>query len=82
MHIVRKLGVRFLWIDPLYIIQDGRLDWAFECGRMEEVFALAYCTIAVSPAVDIESEFSKQNTVQNRNRDHETYKWHKLDAGI
>lgn len=49
---------------------------------MEEVFASADCTIAVSPAVDIESEFSKQNTVQNRNRDHETYKWHKLDAGI
>jgi hypothetical protein len=57
VHITRKLGVRFLWIDSLCIIQDGRLDWASECGRMEEVFASAYCTIAVSPGINATGNF-------------------------
>jgi hypothetical protein len=63
VHITRKLGVRFLWIDSLCIIQDGRLDWASECGRMEEVFASAYCTIALSPAVDACGNF--EDDVEN-----------------
>ncbi|KAH8896503.1 HET-domain-containing protein, partial [Thozetella sp. PMI_491] len=63
VYITRKLGVRFLWIDSLCIIQDGRLDWALECGRMEEVFASAYCTIAISPDVDTCGSF--EDDVEN-----------------
>ncbi|GAB1318180.1 Heterokaryon incompatibility domain-containing protein [Madurella fahalii] len=63
VHITRKLGVRFLWIDSLCIMQNGRLDWAFESGRMEEVFASAYCTISLSPAVKATGNF--EDDVEN-----------------
>jgi Heterokaryon incompatibility protein (HET) len=45
-----KLGIRFLWIDSLCIIQDDPDDWLREAKCMEKVFASAYCTIAASSA--------------------------------
>ena len=50
--VARNLGVRFLWIDSLCIVQDDPDDWASESRRMEEVYASAYCTIAASSASD------------------------------
>lgn len=50
--VTRKLGVRFLWIDSLCIIQDNCRDWEQESKLMEEVFASAYCTIAASSTKD------------------------------
>jgi hypothetical protein len=50
IHLTRKLGIRFLWIDSLCILQDTLEDWETESGKMESVFASAYCTIAASPA--------------------------------
>jgi hypothetical protein len=62
VHIARKLGIRFLWIDSLCIGQGGQdgqvgQDWASEAGQMEKVFALAYCTIAISSASDVDGTF-------------------------
>lgn len=50
VRVARALGVRFLWIDSLCIIQEDPEDWAAEAGRMEQVFSHAYCTIAASSA--------------------------------
>lgn len=50
VRVTRALGVRYLWIDSLCIIQEDREDWAAEAGRMEDVFSHAYCTIAASSA--------------------------------
>jgi Heterokaryon incompatibility protein (HET) len=49
----RKLGLRYLWIDSICIIQrddtdDGDFDQ--EAGRMESVFSSAYCVLAASSA--------------------------------
>ncbi|RSL56431.1 hypothetical protein CEP54_008829 [Fusarium duplospermum] len=46
----RALGVAYLWIDSLCIIQEDKADWEAESGKMEEVFSSAYCTIAASSA--------------------------------
>jgi hypothetical protein len=46
----RQLGICFLWIDSLCIIQDDAKDWEAESKKMEEVFNFAYCTIAASCA--------------------------------
>jgi hypothetical protein len=46
----RKLNVQYLWIDSLCIIQDNDEDWIRESGKMETVFASAYCTIAATSA--------------------------------
>ncbi len=64
--VARELGVRFLWIDSLCIIQSHkkpnecldkypgechkRSDWNTESTKMETVFSSAYCTIAASSA--------------------------------
>jgi hypothetical protein len=46
--ITRALGVQYLWIDSLCIIQDDPLDWEAESERMEDVFSSAYVTIAAT----------------------------------
>lgn len=50
VRVTRALGVRYLWIDSLCIIQEDPNDWAVEVERMEDVFTHAYCTIAASSA--------------------------------
>lgn len=46
--VTRRLGVQFLWIDSLCIIQDDEDDWYQQAKIMEFIYAKAYCTIAVS----------------------------------
>lgn len=46
----RKLGIRFLWIDALCIIQDDVQDWALECANMAEIYSNSYITLAAVAA--------------------------------
>ncbi|KAJ3538739.1 hypothetical protein NM208_g5774 [Fusarium decemcellulare] len=49
VKITRQLGVRYLWIDSICIIQKGDLcDFETEAKHMETVFHLAYAVIAAS----------------------------------
>lgn len=57
IQIVRSLGVRYLWIDALCIIQDSSEDWENEAARMSEVYAKSYCNIAATHAVNGEGCF-------------------------
>ena len=57
VEVSRQLGIQYLWIDSLCIIQDSDEDWETESKRMESVFALAYCTIAATAAEHCESGF-------------------------
>ena len=50
--VTRKLGIQYIWIDSLCIIQDDLRDWEKEAKLMEQVFSSAYCTIAASSAKD------------------------------
>jgi Heterokaryon incompatibility protein (HET) len=52
IHITRRLGFTYLWIDSLCIIQDSKEDWHREAVRMEEVYRNSECTIAASGAQD------------------------------
>jgi len=42
----RELGLRFVWIDSLCIVQDDPEDLAREIGKMGEVYGQAYLTLA------------------------------------
>jgi hypothetical protein len=59
VHITRSLGVQYLWIDSLCIIQDDLNDWKQESKLMEQVFSSAYCTIAASCARGSDDGFLK-----------------------
>lgn len=43
--ITRGLGLEFLWIDSLCIIQDSIIDWEQESMRMHEVYRNSYLTV-------------------------------------
>ncbi|EPE02632.1 heterokaryon incompatibility protein [Ophiostoma piceae UAMH 11346] len=48
--ITQRLGIEYLWIDSLCILQDDVQDWDFEARRMGDVFSGAYITIAATAA--------------------------------
>lgn len=47
VEITRGLGIRYLWIDALCIVQDDPSDWEREAANMAEVYENAYITISV-----------------------------------
>jgi hypothetical protein len=57
VRVTQNLGIRYLWIDSLCIIQWNQEDWKFEAKRMQDVYAGAYCTIAATSAVDSNAGF-------------------------
>jgi hypothetical protein len=48
--ITRRLGIPYLWIDSLCIIQDDLQDWAVESSKMLSIYSGAYLTIAADHA--------------------------------
>lgn len=48
VKVTRELGIRYLWIDSLCIIQGEGGDFENESERMESVFSYAYCVITAS----------------------------------
>jgi hypothetical protein len=50
VHTTRMLGLRYLWIDSLCIIQDDKNDWATEAATMCDVYQNATLTIAAAHA--------------------------------
>ena len=50
IDIVRRLGIRYLWIDTLCIVQDDKEDWERESAQMCLIYQNAFLTIAASAA--------------------------------
>jgi hypothetical protein len=50
--IVQALGIRFLWIDSLCIVQDDMLDWKQESVRMAAIYSNSYINIAATGSSD------------------------------
>jgi len=48
--VVRYLGIRYVWIDCLCILQDSKADWEREAARMADIYSNAYLTLAASRA--------------------------------
>lgn len=52
IRFVRSLGIRYLWIDSLCIVQDDQAEWELEASRMGDFYAGSLVTIAASDAWD------------------------------
>ena len=48
IKVTRSLGMQYLWIDSLCIIQDSKRDWLSESTRMSNVYEYAHCNIAAT----------------------------------
>jgi hypothetical protein len=48
--ITRKLGLRYVWIDSLCIIQNSKLDWEIESKKMGSIYRESYVTISAAVA--------------------------------
>ncbi|KAH7121695.1 heterokaryon incompatibility protein-domain-containing protein [Dactylonectria macrodidyma] len=46
VKVSRRLGVRYLWIDSLCIIQDSAEDWEMEASSMAAVYRNSWVTVA------------------------------------
>lgn len=48
----RRLGLEYLWIDAMCIVQDDEKDWQIESMQMATVYKHAHVTICAALAVD------------------------------
>jgi Heterokaryon incompatibility protein (HET) len=55
--VTRRLGIRYLWIDSLCIIQDSSEDWEKECIKMPQIYQNSTVIIAGPAASGCESGF-------------------------
>ncbi|KAF1992807.1 heterokaryon incompatibility, partial [Amniculicola lignicola CBS 123094] len=44
----KKLGIRYIWIDSLCIIQDNIKDWGKEAARIKDVYSHAKFNISAT----------------------------------
>lgn len=48
IHVTRELGIRFLWIDGLCIVQDSALDWDQQSATMSDIYQNSFVTISIN----------------------------------
>lgn len=63
--VTKYLGIQFLWVDCICIIQDDSGDWKRESALMGMIFRNAYCTIAATSARDLSDGFLKPRLPRN-----------------
>lgn len=58
----RKLGISFVWIDSICIVQDDENDWATEAARMADVYSNAHVVLAATRASGVSEGFLQSCT--------------------
>ncbi|KAK1829280.1 heterokaryon incompatibility protein-domain-containing protein [Podospora conica] len=46
--VLRRLGIEYVWIDSLCIVQDSAADWHSEAGQMADVYSNAELTLSAT----------------------------------
>ncbi|KAH7091524.1 heterokaryon incompatibility protein-domain-containing protein [Paraphoma chrysanthemicola] len=58
----KRLGVSYIWIDSLCIVQDDLSDWFREAALMHKVYSYSLCNLSASASKD-----SSEGLYRNRN---------------
>lgn len=66
IYITRRLGIRYLWIDSMCIIQDDKEDWRIEAAKMADIYRHSYITIAATSSPDGNTPILKPESCVNR----------------
>ncbi|CAK7231198.1 hypothetical protein SCUCBS95973_007830 [Sporothrix curviconia] len=63
VEVVRSLGMAYLWVDALCIVQGqpDEADWKAESGKMGFIYANAYLTIATTSAASASQGFLRSS---------------------
>jgi hypothetical protein len=61
VRVARILGIRYLWIDSLCIIQDDKADWQVESSRMSEIFSNAHLTVVAARGSSCTDSFLRRD---------------------
>ncbi|RDH35007.1 HET-domain-containing protein [Aspergillus welwitschiae] len=66
VEVCRRLGIKYLWVDALCIIQDDALgvDWYEQSSEMDQIYSSAYVVIAADTAEDCSEGFLGTSSVQ------------------
>ena len=65
VKITNQLGVRYLWVDSLCIIQDDLQDLAHEITIIDRIYQGSYCNIAATQASDSEGSCFAQRDLMD-----------------
>jgi hypothetical protein len=60
IHITRKLGLEYIWIDRICIIQDDKEDWVNEASLMADIYASAYVVLSATATEDCQDGFLQE----------------------
>jgi hypothetical protein len=60
--VCQKLGIRFLWVDSICIMQDDANDKAVEISRMPHIYRNSTLTVAASRAAHVQAGFLGERT--------------------
>ncbi|KAH7326984.1 heterokaryon incompatibility protein-domain-containing protein [Rhexocercosporidium sp. MPI-PUGE-AT-0058] len=62
ISVTRALGVRYLWIDAICIVQNDHSDWMNQAPLMGKIYKHSYCTIAAHSAQNSADGFLKSQS--------------------
>ncbi|RDW66550.1 hypothetical protein BP6252_10185 [Coleophoma cylindrospora] len=70
-EVTKNLGIRYIWIDALCILQDSALEWVEESAKMGAIYSNSWVTISVDWSSDPNSGCYR-DTKQNFQHDAES----------
>lgn len=72
VDMTRRLGLRYLWIDSLCIVQDDIEDWRTDGSKMSDTYSKAYITFAATSAGQSTEGFYRDRSL-HRNEHYRTH---------
>ncbi|KAI8628780.1 heterokaryon incompatibility protein-domain-containing protein [Xylariaceae sp. FL1651] len=76
IEVARCLGIQYIWIDTLCIVQDDAEDWRRESVQMKSVYGNSYLSIAAVQAVDSYGELFASSDLPAKLPSHTPYMTH------
>ncbi|OTA98356.1 hypothetical protein M426DRAFT_17487 [Hypoxylon sp. CI-4A] len=68
IHICRALGVEYIWIDSLCIMQDSKEDWDIQGSKMDQIYTNCWLVIAADAAMGCNAGFIDTTERQELNK--------------
>jgi hypothetical protein len=57
IYVTRRLGLEYIWIDRICIVQDDAEEWAKEASLMANIYASAYVVLSATATEDCKDGF-------------------------